>query len=477
MDTILILDDEKSIVDLLTVVFHKEGYQVKTWPDSADLLSFLQDEDYDLLLTDIRMPRASGMDVLEFMRKNRAEVPVIMITAYGTIKQAVEALKAGAFDYIMKPFDVDELKIIAANALEKRRLLQENVQLKRELEEKTSFGPLVGKSKMMREVYNLIEKIAGTDSTVLVLGESGTGKELAARSIHSLSRRKDQPYVSINCAALPESLLESELFGHVKGSFTGAVGDKKGVFEASQKGTLFLDEVAEMSLLTQVKLFRALQERKIRRVGGNDEIPIDVRIIAATNQDLKRRIDEGKFREELFYRLNVISFEMPPLRKKVEDIPILVTQFLQKYCLLMNKKMKRITPDVIGLLESYPWPGNVRELENVIERIVAIEDRETITPSCLPVEIVSPRQQSSETFGLKPNFNLENHIADITKKYIQEARRVSGGNLKRTASILGLSYRSLRYLIDKHELKGLKDGKPDDEPAPEPAESESPRNA
>ncbi len=465
MDTILILDDEKSIVDLLTVVFRKEGYQVKTWPDSTDILGFLKEQEFDLLLSDIRMPRANGMEVLEFMNKNRPEIPVVMITAYGTIKQAVEALKAGAFDYVMKPFDVDELKIIAANALEKRRLKQENVQLKKELEERNSFGPLVGKSKMMREVYNLIEKIAGTDSTVLILGESGTGKELAARSIHSLSRRRDQTYVSINCAALPESLLESELFGHVRGSFTGAISDKKGVFEASQNGTLFLDEVAEMSLLTQVKLFRALQERKIRRVGGNEEIAVDVRIIAATNQDLKKRIDEGKFREELFYRLNVISFEMPPLRKKIEDIPILTTQFLQKYCQLMNKKMKRITPDVIGLFESYPWPGNVRELENVIERIVAIEDRETITASCLPVEIVSPRRQAAESFGLKPNFNLETHIADITKKYIQEARRVSGGNLKKTASILGLSYRSLRYLIDKHELKNIKDAKQEQEAA------------
>ena len=457
MDTILILDDEKSIVDLLSVVFRKEGYEVKTWPETADIFDFLTDEDFDLLLTDIRMPRTNGMDILEFMIRRKPEVPVVMMTAYGTIKQAVAALKAGAFDYIMKPFDVDELKIVAANALEKRRLKQENVQLKKELEEKNSFGPLVGKSKMMKEVYNLIEKVAGTDSTVIILGESGTGKELAARSIHTLSRRREQTFISINCAALPESLLESELFGHVKGSFTGAVGDKKGVFEAAQKGTLFLDEVAEMSLLTQVKLFRALQERKIRRVGGAEEIPFDVRIIAATNQDLKKRIEEGKFREELFYRLNVISFEMPALRKKTEDIPILVSQFLQKYCHRMNKKMKRMTPDVIGHLESYAWPGNVRELENVIERIVAIEDRETITAACLPPEIVAPREPAEESFVLMPDFDLEAHIAEVTKKYILEARRLSGGNLKKAASILGLSYRSLRYLIEKHDLKGLKE--------------------
>jgi len=458
MDTILILDDEKSIVDLLSVVFRKAGFQVKSYPASADVLDLLKDEECDLLLSDIKMPRANGMDILEFMNLNRPEIPVIMITAYGSVKQAVEALKAGAFDYITKPFDVEELKIIVNNALEKRRLKQENVQLKKELEDKNSFGTMVGKSKMMREVYNIIEKVAGTDSTVLILGESGTGKELAARAVHSLSRRKDQTFTSINCAALPESLLESELFGHTKGSFTGAVSDKKGMFEAAQKGTLFLDEVAETSPLTQVKLFRALQERKIRRVGGTEEIPVDVRIIAASNQDLKKRIEEGKFREELFYRLNVISFEMPALRKKVEDIPILVSQFLQKYCQQMGKKMKRLTPDVIGLLECYSWPGNVRELENVIERIVAIEDRETITPACLPVEIVSPRQTQDASFSLKPNFDLEAHIAEITKKYIMEARRAAGGNLKRTASILGLSYRSLRYLIDKYELKNMPEG-------------------
>ncbi|MCJ7611852.1 MAG: sigma 54-interacting transcriptional regulator, partial [Candidatus Aminicenantes bacterium] len=299
--------------------------------------------------------------------------------------------------------------------------------------------------------------VATIDSTILVTGESGTGKEMAARAIHAQSHRRDGPFVSINCAALPENLLESELFGHAKGSFTGAIADKKGMFEAAGGGTLFLDEVGEMSPWTQVKLLRAIQERTVRRVGGTEEIPIDVRIIAATNQDLKKRIEEGKFREELFYRLNVISFEMPALRKKTEDIPILVSQFLQKHCHIMNKKMKRIAPDVIGLLEGYAWPGNVRELENVIERIVAIEDRETITAACLPPEIVSPREPVEDSFVLKPNFDLEAHIADITKKYILEARRLSGGNLKRAASILGLSYRSLRYLIDKHDLKSLKE--------------------
>ncbi|MCJ7642848.1 MAG: sigma-54 dependent transcriptional regulator, partial [Candidatus Aminicenantes bacterium] len=379
MESILIVDDEKSLLDLLTVVFKKEGYSVKTAISGPKAREILEKEDIDLVITDIKMPQMSGMDVLKFVKDRNAETPVIMITAYGSVKQAVDALKAGALDYVVKPFDVEELKILVARGLEKRRLKEENILLKRDLRDKYSFEKMIGKSRIMQEIYTLIEKVATTDSTILVTGESGTGKEMAARAVHGQSRRGDGPFVSINCAALPENLLESELFGHTKGSFTGAIADKKGMFEAAGRGTLFLDEVGEMSPWTQVKLLRAIQERTVRRVGGTEEIPIDVRIIAATNQDLKKRIQEGKFREELFYRLNVISFEMPPLRKRVEDIPILVSHFLQKYCDKLGKPMKRLTPEVFGLFEEYSWPGNIRELENVIERIVAIEDRETIT--------------------------------------------------------------------------------------------------
>jgi len=298
--------------------------------------------------------------------------------------------------------------------------------------------------------------VATTDSTVLITGESGTGKEMAARAVHSLSPRRDNPFVSINCAALPENLLESELFGHAKGSFTGAVSEKKGMFEAATRGTLFLDEVGEMSPWTQVKLLRAIQERLVRRVGGNDEIPIDVRIIAATNQDLKKRIEEGKFREELFYRLNVISFEMPPLRKRTEDIPLLIAHFLEKYCTKLGKPLKRMTPDVFGLLEAYHWPGNIRELENVVERVVAIEDRETITAACLPLEIVSPQRKEETQFLFRPGFNLSVYIDNLTKKYVNQALLATGGNLRQTAPLLGISYRTLRYLIDKFELKNVR---------------------
>jgi len=456
METILIIDDEKSILDLLALVFRKDGFQVKTCSAPDKVFEAIQNETFDLLLCDIKMPPLDGMDALRLVRREKPEVPVIMMTAYGSVRQAVEALKIGASDYVMKPFDVEELRIIVSRGFERRRLAEENILLKKRLEEQGGLGLMVGKSKAMKEVYSLIERVAGTDTTVLIQGESGTGKELAAQAIHALSRRKDRPFISINCAALPENLLESELFGHVKGAFTGAAADKKGMFEVAQSGTLFLDEVAEMAPMTQVKLLRALQERKIRRVGGTDETAVDVRIIAATNQDLKKRMEEGRFREELYYRLNVISFEMPPLRRKTEDIPLLVRLFLHKYCLRMGKKMKRLTPEVVGLLESYPWPGNIRELENVIERIVAIEDRETITPACLPAEIVAPQNDDQAKVVLRPNFNLDAHVADVTKRYIREARRSSGGNLKKAASLLGISYRSLRYLIDKYKLKDMR---------------------
>ncbi len=453
MENILIIDDEKSLLDLLSVVLKKEGYRVKTLLAPSKVFDLLEKENFDMLICDIKLPEISGMEILQYVRENKPDLPVIMITAYGSLKQAVEALKAGAVDYILKPFDVDELKIIIAQELEKRRLQEENILLRRDLEQRYSFENMIGKSKAMQEVYGLIEKSSTTDSTVLITGESGTGKEMAARAIHFLSRRSERPFVSINCAALPENLLESELFGHVKGSFTGAVADKKGMFEVAQQGTLFLDEVGETSPWTQVKLLRALQERKIRRVGGTEEIPVDVRIIAATNLDLKRRIEEGKFREELYYRLNVISFEMPPLRKRVEDIPLLVQHFLQKYCQQMGKKMKRLAPEVISYLEAYAWPGNVRELENVIERVVAIEERETITAASLPREIVAPPKKATSQPMIPPQFNLMDYLDEVARQYIREARAMAGGNLRKTASLLGISYRSLRHMINKYGLR------------------------
>ena len=457
METILIIDDERSLLDLLTVIFKKEGYAVKAAQTAAEGFEVLAKEDVDLVVTDIKMPGADGMDILRYVRENRPELPVILITAYGSIAQAVEALKAGALDYVVKPFDVEELKIIVGRGLASRRLQQENLLLKRDLKDRYGFEQMIGKSRTMQEIYILIEKVGSTDSTVLITGESGTGKEMAARAVHLQGARRDNPFVSINCAALPENIVESELFGYEKGAFTGAVDRKIGLVEVAQRGTLFLDEVGEMSPWTQVKLLRALQERKVRRVGGADEVPVDVRIIAATNLDLKKRIEEGKFREELYYRLNVISIDMPPLRKRVEDIPLLIAHFLQKYCDKMGKKPKRFTPEVVGLLEGYAWPGNIRELENVIERIVAIEDRETVTASCLPQEIVSPQKKKLDTQELfSPGFSLTHHLDEVTKKYIQEALAVTGGSLQKAAPLLGLSYRTIRYLIGKYDLNQVR---------------------
>jgi DNA-binding NtrC family response regulator len=456
METILVVDDEKSILDLLSMVFKKEGFQVKTSLGTPSVYELVDDDDFDLLICDIKMPKVDGMELLKHVKKQKPIVPVIMITAYGSVKQAVEALKVGALDYVVKPFDIEELKILVSHGLEERKIREENILLKKSFQEQSSFENMIGKSKAMREVFGLIEKVATTDSTVLVTGESGTGKEMAAKAIHALSRRRERPFVSINCAALPENLLESELFGHTKGSFTGAVADKKGMFETAHAGTIFLDEVGELSPWTQVKLFRVLQERRIRRVGGTDEILVDVRIIAATNQDLKKRIEEGKFREELFYRLNVISFEMPALRKRTEDIPLLISYFLQKHCEKMGRKTKRLTPEVISFLETYGWPGNVRELENLIERTVAVEERETITVSCLPRDILEMRRSEDGPAVLKPGFDLEGHLDQIAKKYIQEAGSASRGNMKKMASLLGVSYRSLRYLIEKYQLKSFK---------------------
>lgn len=452
-EKILIVDDEKSILDLLTVVFKKEGYEVQTSLSAKKALDLIDKDNFSLILTDMKLPQLSGMEILQYVKETKPYIPVVMITAYGTIKQAVEALKAGAVDYVVKPFDVEELKIIVAHGLERGKLKQENILLKKQLKEKYSFENIIGKSKKMKEVYSIIEKIADTDSTVLIGGESGTGKELAARAIHLLSHRRESPFVSINCGAVPESLLESELFGHMRGAFTGAVADKKGMFEVAERGVLFLDEVGEMSPMTQVKLLRALQDKKIRRVGGTEEIPVNVRIIAATNQDLKKKIDQEKFREDLFYRLNVISFVMPPLRKRKGDLPLLVSHFIKKYCQEMGRNVKRIAPEVMSVFESYHWPGNVRELENVIERIVAIEERGVITKESLPEEILSPHKKPDTTYLFEPGFNLNTHLDEIAKDYIAQARNASGGKLKETASLLGVSYRTLRYLIDKYGLK------------------------
>ncbi|MBD3413002.1 MAG: response regulator [Candidatus Aminicenantes bacterium] len=453
MDKLLVIDDEQSILDLLKVVFEKQGYSVKSALSAEKALKLLDEDEFDLVLTDVKLPQKSGMDILKYAKKTKPDIPVIMITAYGTIKQAVEAFKAGAVDYVLKPFDVEELKIIVKKGLKERKLKEENVLLKKELKERYSFKNMIGKSRPMQEIFGLIDKIADNDSTVLITGESGTGKEMAARAVHFHGKRKDQPFITVNCGALPENLLESELFGHVKGAFTGAVAHKKGMFQVADKGTLFLDEIGEMSPKTQVKVLRAIQEKIIRRVGGTEEIPVDVRIISATNQDLKEKLKQGDFREDLFYRLNVITFHMPPLRDRREDIPPLVNHFLKKHCDKTGIPMKRVAPEVINVFESYHWPGNIRELENVIERIVAIEERQTLTKKCLPDELLTPPEHGTQDQKIGPGFELDRVLDNQTVRYIREALSRSSGNMKKASSLLGINYRSLRYLIDKHSIK------------------------
>lgn len=459
MQRLLIIDDEKSILDFLSLVFKREGYAVETCLSAVRTYELIDNKHFDLILSDIKLPQGNGLDILSYVKDRKPEIPVIMITAYGTIKQAVEAFKLGAADYVLKPFDVEELKIIVSRSLERRKIKEENILLKKELKKEHDLKNLVGKSRAMTEIYDLIGKVSETDSTVLISGESGTGKEMAARAVHFHSSRRKNPFVSINCGALPENLLESELFGHAKGSFTGAIANKKGMFEVAEKGALFLDEVGELSPWTQVKLLRTLQDKKVRQVGGTEEIAVDVRIIAATNQDLKQMIKEQKFREDLFYRLNVISFEMPPLRERKEDIPRLVSHFLQKYSQKMKKKMKRLAPDVIGVFESYHWPGNVRELENVIERIFAIEDRETITEDSLPDELLHPQSVPDTGLSIQHGFNLNETIDEMSRNFILQALDITGGNLKQSASVLGIPYRSLRYLISKFDLRNSQENK------------------
>ena len=453
MEKLLIIDDEKGILELLSMVFKKEGYEVETAINAERALELIENGDFDLVLSDIKLPKMGGMDVLQAVSSSKPDVPVILMTAYGTVQQAVEAMKIGAVDYVVKPFDMDELKIIVRQGMEKRRLQMENVRLKKELREKYEFQKMVGKSRKIKDVFELIEKIAVTHSTVLITGESGTGKEMAARAIHYLSDRRDKPFISLNCAALPENLLESELFGHAKGAFTGAVAHKKGMFEVAEKGTVFLDEIGEMPPVIQVKVLRALQERTIRQVGGTREIPIDVRIISATNANLKEQISEGTFREDLYYRLHVITLDIPPLRERKGDVPLLVDYFLRKYCQKMNRRMKRIIPDVMNIFDTYPWPGNIRELENIIERIVAIEDRETITRESLPPELLESTPEMPAGVSIRDGFNLNAALDDLSRQYLSEALRQTGGNLKEAARILGLNYRSLRYLVEKFDLK------------------------
>ncbi|HVT61395.1 MAG TPA: sigma-54 dependent transcriptional regulator [Thermoanaerobaculia bacterium] len=453
--SLLIVDDEPSILDFLSLLFENDGFTVETARSAAEAHQSLAGRSYDLVLCDIMMPDGNGLELLKEIKSASPNTAVVMMTAYTSTKDAIEAMKLGAYDYVSKPFDVEELKILTQKALERAELADENVYLRRELEQKYTFNNIIGKSPRMQAIFSLIERIARTTSTVLVHGESGTGKELIARAIHFASPRATRRFLSINCGAMPENLLESELFGHERGAFTGAVREKKGLFQEADRGTLFLDEIGEMTPSMQVKLLRALQQRVVRKVGGNQEEPVDVRIIAATNQDLQGRLQTGEFREDLFYRINVLPIHLPPLRQRREDIPLLVDFFLQKYSRQMELPARQISIEAVKLLEGYEWPGNVRELENVIERAIALSHSETIGTRDLPVHLLSNRHAYSDQIHLpEEGLDLEAYLDDIRGQLMAEALERAGGVQTQAAELLRMSFRSFRYYAKKAGLKG-----------------------
>jgi DNA-binding NtrC family response regulator len=471
MKRILVVDDEKSVRDFFAITLRREGYEVHTAPDGRQALRKLEERSCDVVLTDLMMPKVGGMELLGRIHEQWPRTSVFIITAYGTIENAVEAMRAGAFDYITKPFNVLEVLLKIEKALDRQRLEEEVVSLREGLQAAGDFGALVGRSERMREIFALVERIAGTDSTVLISGQSGTGKELVAREIHGRSGRRDAPFLSVNCGAMPEQLLESELFGHVKGAFTGAVSAKEGLFEAASSGTLFLDEVAETSPGMQVKLLRVLQDGRVRPVGSTQEIETDVRILAASNRDLEERVRHDAFRSDLFYRLSVIPIAVPPLTERREDIPALVEHFLHRYSAKMGRSIQGLSRGAMELLEAYHWPGNVRELENVIERACAIETGEVISPESLPDRLrgvpsgwEGPDAGSWEEqlHSMVEDFlarrsrmglGTDEFLDELRRRLLEEALRRAAGSKGRAAEVLGLSPRSLRYLVKKYGLE------------------------
>jgi two-component system response regulator PilR (NtrC family) len=449
MKRILIVDDEPSMRDLLAIMLRKEGYDPVVAEGRTAAAAVMARGTVDLVITDVRLRDGDGIEVLRHVKSGSPETAVIVMTAYGTTEAAVAAMKLGAHDYITKPFDVEELKIVVRGALEKQRLEEENRRFKSELRIRHGLDQIIGVSSAMTAVLDLVRSIAPTTSTILITGESGTGKELVAKAIHALSPRRDAPFVSVNCGALPDTLLESELFGHMKGAFTDAHQTKKGLFEAAHRGTLFLDEVGETSPSMQVRLLRVLQERRVRRVGGTDEVEVDVRVISATNVALETLVQEKRFREDLFYRLQVIPIRTPPLRERREDIPLLATHFLERFSREMDKGIVKITEEAMGLLERYSWPGNVRELENVVERGVALETTQAVLPERLP-EAVRVLTRVPARLALSSSFNLDEHLRAIEADALHRALEESAGDRAEAARLLGITPRALRYLIQKH---------------------------
>jgi two-component system response regulator PilR (NtrC family) len=464
MPNILICDDERSICEMLDITLRREGYKVETVNSGEVAKRKLDSALYDVVITDIKMPNIDGIEVLRHAHKVTPDSAVILITAVDDYEAAVEAVKAGgASDYIRKsPAMVDEIKLAIRRSLEKVSLSRQNFALKRDAATRNSLDNIIGVSTAMERLKDTIRTVASTQSTVLIYGESGTGKELVARAVHSCSPRATEPFVSINCGAFPETLLESELFGYVKGAFTGANQNKRGLFEVADRGTIFLDEIGEMDLSMQVKLLRVLQERCVRPVGGTDEVAIDVRVIAATNRDLERQVAENSFREDLYYRLNVIPILVPPLRERREDVPLLVNHFVKKYAKSAGRNISQVSPDSLAQLSSYEWPGNVRQLENTIERAVALETGEVLHAQ-LPMErakakaaaagVGAPDAVSIPAGAVLPDgMDMEKYLADIERSLLKSALKQADGVQTRAADVLKISYRSFRHLMKKYDL-------------------------
>jgi two-component system response regulator PilR (NtrC family) len=451
---ILIVDDELSMREFLSILLEREGYTSDTAENAAAALDLLAVNEYELVISDVNMPGLDGIGLLEKIKAGSPDTAVMMITAFSTTEQAVEAMKHGAYNYLSKPFKVDEIKLLVRNAIEKRQLIRENALLRVQAEAKHSFSGLIGKSRRMTALYELIEKVSPSTATVMIAGESGTGKELVAKAIHYHSERSEQPFIAVNCGAIPETLIESELFGHVKGSFTGAVSDRPGLFEQANKGTLFLDEIGEVPLLLQSKLLRVLQERELRRVGGGETRKVDVRIITATNRDLASQVSEGTFREDLYYRLNVVEIIMPPLRERPEDIVLLADHFYRKYSGQRSPKSGLLSAEALNFLWGYQFPGNVRELENIVERAVALGAGE-ITLDLLPQQVLrfSSNQTTLEEIDIPSGgMDLDAYLDSIEKRFLLKALDRSGGVRKKAAEYLGMTFRSFRYKLAKHGL-------------------------
>ncbi len=447
---ILIIEDETSMREVLRILLEEEGYELTSAADGLEGIECIRNNIFDLVITDIKMPRADGFEVLRTVKDVAPDTVVIMVTAFGTTESAIEAMKNGAYDYVHKPFKIDEIRLIVRKALDKKKLREELSLLREKFQSSFRLENIIGKSGKMQELFTLIPRVAQSSSTVLITGESGTGKELVASALHNLSPRRNKNFVTINCATFPEGLLESEMFGHMKGSFTGAVYSKAGLFEVADGGSFFLDEIGEMPLSLQSKLLRVLENGTFRRVGGTSDIKVDVRVISATNKNMFDAVEAGTFREDLYYRLNVVPVNIPPLRERKDDIPLLLDHFLSRY----SKSPKRVSPEALNVLMSYAWKGNVRELENIVERVVLLCDKDMITPEDLPEEVSRVRDEFKclPDVGNGP-FDLEETMEKIEKGYLLKALERANGTKTEAARLLNLSFRSFRHRLSKYGIR------------------------